>query len=169
MIWKRRIGWITLLGVLAFVIVSIVLTQQETSDEALTNYLAQRDYTSYEYYSLADQTASFFTNKDETLLGIVSMRSSNMFTEANSSVDVSKPVNVIRFQSEDADLIGVRLNETPEDVTHLHVSGDGVDETFELDSNDRGTTLLDLTHVEGEALRIEALDAAQHVLYDSML
>lgn len=97
------------------------------------------------------------------------MRSSNTFTEANSSVDVSKPVNVIRFQSEDADLIGVRLNETPEDVTHLHVSGDGVDETFELDSNDRGTTLLDLTHVEGEVLRIEALDATQHVLYDSML
>lgn len=169
MMSKRRIGWITLLGVLAFVIVSIVLTQQETSDEALTNYLAQRDYTSYEYYSLADQTLSFFTNEDETLLGIVSMRFSNTFTEANSSVDVSKPVNVIRFQSEDADLIGVRLNETPEDVTHLHVSGDGVDETFELDSNDRGTTLLDLTHVEGELLRIEALDATQHVLYDSML
>lgn len=40
MMSKRRIGWITLFGVLAFVIVSIVLTQQETSDEALTNYLA---------------------------------------------------------------------------------------------------------------------------------
>ncbi|MFN3364883.1 MAG: hypothetical protein ACK411_00700 [Exiguobacterium mexicanum] len=137
----RRLIW-ALLICIAIVVVFSGIGSYFYERQQLKRYLADNDFHAYEYLKTDDATLALFTNNDENLLGIAEMSTDGYGYGTIEILDPS-PFDYIYSSDGSNYYLGVRLNERPQDVSFIQITGDHYQERHSLndiDGDDFSTT-----------------------------
>lgn len=101
----------------------------------LKSYLADNEFQAYEYLKTDDATVALFTNNDENLLGIAEMSTDGY---GYGTIEIVNPSPFDYIYSSDGSnyYLGVRLNERPQDVAYIQITGDHYQERHPLNAID---------------------------------
>lgn len=139
----RRLTWALLICITVVVVFSGIGSYVYERFQ-LKSYLADNEFQAYDYLKTDDATLALFTNEDETLLGLADMSVDGYGYGTVEILDTS-PFDYIYSSDGSNYYLGVRLNERPQDVAFIQITGDHYQERHSL--NDIDDDDFSITHI----------------------
>ncbi|MFY9946907.1 MAG: hypothetical protein WAL07_12685 [Exiguobacterium chiriqhucha] len=169
-----------LLGMLTIITISVTAGIQsyyeeqrqqvaEQVDRKLNELMLDQHWNGYEHHKFKDSTVVLFTNADDTILGMVIMKTNGDFSTSTRDTAEKTPFDWTHFGNGTDEYIGLRFNERPEDVVYVRVSTSDWSKTYPVNtSRDEGYVRTYLITLE-ESLHfdstLETLDRNQQLLH----